>query len=191
MITILLPVHTIFATKIYLPFLFCAQHFFTNKKFCERKPDRTGWTIFTFKNLYDGEIKVYLYYIHLVRMFWYSKENPACVLRIDSTLWNTCNILPNIIPMKKKEKKRWKESLREMCPNMEFFLVRIFPHSDWIRRDTKYLSVFSPNAGKYEAEKTPYLDTVHAVNQFTTFLNYETFWELASGKFTDMWYQNN
>ena len=25
---------------------------------------------------------------------------------------------------------------------------RVFPHSDWIRRDTKYLSTFSPNAGK-------------------------------------------
>ena len=33
------------------------------------------------------------------------------------------------------------------------FLVRIFPHSDWIRRDTKYLSVFSPNVGKYGPEK--------------------------------------
>ena len=44
-----------------------------------------------------------------------------------------------------------------MCPNTEFFLVRIFPHSDWIRRDTKYLSVFNPNAGKYGPEKTPYL----------------------------------
>ena len=28
----------------------------------------------------------------------------------------------------------------------EFFLVRIFPHSGWIRRDSPYLSVFSPNA---------------------------------------------
>ena len=27
-------------------------------------------------------------------------------------------------------------SLREKCPDTEFFLVRIFPHSDWIRRDT-------------------------------------------------------
>ena len=27
-------------------------------------------------------------------------------------------------------------------------LSRISPHSDWIRRDTEYLSVFSPNAGK-------------------------------------------
>ena len=34
------------------------------------------------------------------------------------------------------------------------FLVRIFPHSDWIQRgDTEYLPVFSPNAGKYRPEK--------------------------------------
>ena len=55
-------------------------------------------------------------------------------------------------------------SLREMCPNTEFFLVRIFPYSNWILRDTSYLSVFSPNAGKYGPEKTPYLDTFHAVD---------------------------
>ena len=29
-------------------------------------------------------------------------------------------------------------SLREKCPSMEFFLVRIFPQLGWIRRDTKY-----------------------------------------------------
>ena len=33
------------------------------------------------------------------------------------------------------------------------FLVRIFPDSDWIQRDTSYLSVFSPNAGKSGPEK--------------------------------------
>ena len=27
-------------------------------------------------------------------------------------------------------------TLRKMCPNTELFLVRIFPHLDWIRRDT-------------------------------------------------------
>ena len=32
-------------------------------------------------------------------------------------------------------------------------LVRIFPHSDWTRRDREYLSVFSPNAGKCGPEK--------------------------------------
>ena len=54
-------------------------------------------------------------------------------------------------------------TLREKCPNTEFFLVHIFPHSDWIRRDTPYLFVFSPYAEKYESEKTSYLDTFHAV----------------------------
>ena len=29
--------------------------------------------------------------------------------------------------------------------------------------DTEYLSVFSPNAGKYGPEKTSYLDTFHTV----------------------------
>ena len=33
------------------------------------------------------------------------------------------------------------------------FLDRIFPHSDWIRRDTEYLFIFSLNAGKYQPEK--------------------------------------
>ena len=33
------------------------------------------------------------------------------------------------------------------------FLVRIFLYSDWIPRDTEYLSVVSSNAGKYGPEK--------------------------------------
>ena len=53
--------------------------------------------------------------------------------------------------------------LREKCPNTELFLVCIFPHSDSIRKDTSYLSAFSPNAGKYRPEITLYLDTFHAV----------------------------
>ena len=47
--------------------------------------------------------------------------------------------------------------LLEKCPNMELFLFRIFPHSD-------SFSILSPNAGKYGPEKTPYLDTFHAVS---------------------------
>ena len=39
-------------------------------------------------------------------------------------------------------------TLRENCPDTEFFLVHIVPHWDRIRRDAPYLSVFSPNAGK-------------------------------------------
>ena len=33
------------------------------------------------------------------------------------------------------------------------FLVRTFPHLDWITKDTRYLSVFSPNAGKHGPKK--------------------------------------
>ena len=36
----------------------------------------------------------------------------------------------------------WLFFLREKCPNTEFFLVHIFPHSDWNRRDTPYLDTF-------------------------------------------------
>ena len=40
-------------------------------------------------------------------------------------------------------------TLREKCPNAEFF--------------GPYFPLFSPNTGKYEPEKTPYLDIFHAV----------------------------
>ena len=56
-------------------------------------------------------------------------------------------------------------TLPEKCLNTEFFLVRIFPHLDWIWRDTEYLSVFSPNAEKYGPEKSPYLDIFHALTE--------------------------
>ena len=36
------------------------------------------------------------------------------------------------------------------------FLVRILPHSDWIRIDTPYPSVFSTNAGKDGPENSKY-----------------------------------
>ena len=61
-------------------------------------------------------------------------------------------------------------ALRENCPNTGFFLVRIFPHLDWIRIFKEQTFLFSPNAGKYGPEKNPYLDTFHAV---VTFLWYK------------------
>ena len=36
------------------------------------------------------------------------------------------------------------------------FIVRIFPHSDWILRDTAYFSVFSPNMGKLGQKNSKY-----------------------------------
>ena len=49
------------------------------------------------------------------------------------------------------------KALREKCPNMEFFLARIFPYSKWIPKDTPYFSVFAPNTEKYGSEKTTHL----------------------------------
>ena len=47
---------------------------------------------------------------------------------------------------------------------------------------TKYLSVFSPNAGKYGPEITPYLDTFHAVISYMLFLLvYENYYALGKG----------
>ena len=47
-------------------------------------------------------------------------------------------------------------SLREKCPNTEFFSGPYFPA---YTRDTEYLSVFSSDKGKYGPEKT--LHTVY------------------------------
>ena len=69
-------------------------------------------------------------------------------------------------------------TLREKCPNTELFLVFIFLLTDWIRRFTEWISVFSPSTGKYGPEITLYLDTSHAV---TTSLNNKcknVFWKV-------------
>ena len=61
--------------------------------------------------------------------------------------------------------------LREKCPDMEIFLVRIFLYSDWIRRfteDSEYgdlRSFFWSEYRKIRTRKTPYLDTFHAVSR--------------------------
>ena len=62
-----------------------------------------------------------------------------------------------------------------MCPNADFFLDRIFLYFDWIRGFTPYISVFSPNTGIYEPEKSPDLDIFSCsvgepkVNQFLSY----------------------
>ena len=60
------------------------------------------------------------------------------------------------------QKPMIRQTLRGNCPSTEIFLVRIFLHSDGIRRFTPEISVFSPNTGKYGPEKKRYLDTFYA-----------------------------
>ena len=103
-----------------------------------------------------------LLYSHKDRIFssilireWMSQRKPVFwhILRNVSIHFNV-----SIQKYKNYPITAWKVSV------VGVILVCIFPHSDWIRRDTPYLSVFSPNAGKYGPEKTPYLDTFHAVH---------------------------
>ena len=56
-------------------------------------------------------------------------------------------------------------TLREKCRHTEFFLVRIFPYSDWTWRFNPYIFAFSLNTAKYGPEKTPYLNTFHTVTK--------------------------
>ena len=76
-----------------------------------------------------------------------------CTMPCKSTMYNALSFLTT-------------PTLCEKCPDTEFFLVRIFRHSDWIRRGAEYLSVFIPNTGKYRPEKTPYLDIFHTVRLY-------------------------
>ena len=55
-------------------------------------------------------------------------------------------------------------SLREKCLNTELFLVRIFLYLNWIQVNLHSQS----NTGKYGPEKTPDLNTFHAVLVKTT-----------------------
>ena len=55
-------------------------------------------------------------------------------------------------------------TLREKYPNAEFFLVRIFSHLDWIRRDAVSLRIQS-EYWKIQSRKTTYLDTFHALSK--------------------------
>ena len=59
------------------------------------------------------------------------------------------------------------------------FLVCVFPHSDWIWRDTPCISVFSPNAGKHGPENSEYrhfLCSVSVMRKWKIdFFNLDTF----------------
>ena len=106
-------------------------------------------------------------------LFWYSGYFSVSCIWLTGFEFSTSAILSTSFGVNNSRRKvrtkvvgevdKLRRTLREKCPNTEFFLVRIFRHSDWIRRDTSYLSVFSPNAGKYGPEKSPYLDTFHTV----------------------------
>ena len=92
--------------------------------------------------------------------FWFIFEGPGLsyIIAAWSRLnWELAEQLWNVAKVYSREKSEnkkqddlsnaWKVSV------FGIFLVLIFPHSDWIRRDTAYLSIFSPNVGKCGPEK--------------------------------------
>ena len=54
-------------------------------------------------------------------------------------------------------------TLREKCPNMEFFFWSVY---SFLRTEYGDLRRFSPYTEKYGPEKTPYLDTFHELMDF-------------------------
>ena len=84
----------------------------------------------------------------------YHENNPMLICQEQQ--WNQLSSLCT-----KCEIQMIEREIFEYCTAWKVFvfgvsLVCIFPHSDWIRRDapyTPYLSVFSPNVGKYAPGK--------------------------------------
>ena len=68
---------------------------------------------------------------------WWTKSVPLTAILVTTIFITMTMIIFNTA---------WK------LPVLRIILVRIFPHSDWIRRDTPYLSVFSSNVGQKEQE---------------------------------------
>ena len=94
-----------------------------------------------------------------VEICHFMEINPVYTLTHFRTMFHfyTFGVLVVLVGLEREHK------MGQKCPNTEFFLVRIFPHLDCIRRDTLYLFIFSSNAGKYGPEKTPCLDTFREV----------------------------
>ena len=116
----------------------------------------TGVIKRTFKDVtrffcnYSWLLKCTVFFASLIKVFSHIRTNFTFFIWADNHITMQSSLFPC-------------STLREKSLNTEFFRARIFTHLDWTRRDTPYLSVFSPNAGKYGREKTPYLDTLHVV----------------------------
>ena len=71
------------------------------------------------------------------------------VTKLSTTSYVISKWRQNVIKMASKELPSISLKLREKCPNTELFLIRIFPHSNWIRRDTLYFPAFGLNRERY------------------------------------------
>ena len=77
--------------------------------------------------------------IHLENVYRAVNE----IYKVKNSIWD---IMKDILTSQGNNNYSLWSALSEKCPNMELFLVRIFPHSDWIWRDTKYSVRMRENA---------------------------------------------
>ena len=66
------------------------------------------------------------------------KNQPLLVAKLGILNFSSSLEQKSIIFCNHHIRTSFRSTLREKCPNTEFFLVRIFPHSDWIDTDTFY-----------------------------------------------------
>ena len=94
---------------------------------------------------------IFIYFWHK----FYRKHQSSIANNHSSTVFEKKNKNKQTKRKRKKKEKKINTLLpRKKCRYSYIVgLVRIFRHSDWIRRDTPYLSVFCPNAGKYGPKK--------------------------------------
>ena len=94
-------------------------------------------------NLQNSSFVFYIWqYVYSLRCFTYGKGKHSVGER---ELWRT---MKGNITINSEREINWR-TIAWKVSAFGIILVHIFPHSDWIGRDTLYLSVFCPNAGKW------------------------------------------
>ena len=73
-----------------------------------------------------------------------SSISATCLWEDTKTFYIKKQMMPLIVP--------FPDAKHRKVTVFRVFLVRIITHLDWIRRDTEHLSLFTPNAIKYEPE---------------------------------------
>ena len=98
---------------LYWPFLWQKSRIFIlHLAFFEHKPGVSERQYSFVKNFIAEERYICIIQYILYACFGYSTKNSAWVLRIDLTLWNTCNISMHTILIKRKKGKKRKKNIQ-------------------------------------------------------------------------------
>ena len=82
--------------------------------------------------------------IFFTEYFWMTASAVVDLSKLDDLLAKSMRI--------QLWRNKWKCTTAQKVSVFGVFPIHIYPHSDWIRRDTKYPSELSPNAEKYGPE---------------------------------------